>query len=276
MRRFLVAAILVAGCRGDGGSSPAGTISAPPIAPSPAGEFRVAFAVFTATVWDQVKRDVRAGDFIVTNSVPLGLQMVADVPGLKVAIFNSDLNSISTADGWLAAHPLPPEIDYVGYDYEPGYQAEFTFVQADAEAHFERAAAIAAAHGKKVFPTPFNPFRNEAQPKPWDMGEIALRCPDALDVQLQRTMQTSVDFFKSSATRVRDDVMAKKPDAILFVQISFALSDWRGQSDESTLQQLTDAANWAKEQDGIAGVFVIYDAADPSLLLSLVRSLRAA
>lgn len=273
--------VCVLGCA-EGGDSPTitNTDNSPGGMPPPSGSLNIAFAVGNSGTWAQVKDVVQAGDFVLVlanaqnlaGSLALAQQIVTEKPGVHVVFGDNPggLSSVATMDAYLTATPLPAEIEYLLYDFEPGFQSEFTFIQADALSSFEQAKAIAAQHGKKVFPTPFNPFRSEARPQPWDMGAIALRSHDAMDVQLQQSLNPAnpgggLTQFQTHARRVRDDVRAARQDFRLFVQISFAFN---------TATELAEAATWVKNEGGFAGVFIIYDMNSPAALVSLVRSVR--
>ncbi len=285
IQRLIYAALLVfvLGCAESndnpattsGGTNPSGT---PP--PPATASLNIAFAVGSSATWAQVKDVVQPNDFVLVlanqqnlaGSLALAEQIVADKPGVHVVFGDNPggLNSVTTMDSYLTAHPLPAAIEYVLYDFEPNFQPEFTFIQTDALPSFEQAKTIAAMHGKKVFPTPFNPFRAEAQPLPWDMGAVALRSHDAMDVQLQQSLNPAnpgggLSQFQTHARRVRDDVRATRPDLKLFVQMSFAFN---------TATELADAATWVKTEGGFAGVFIIYDMNNPAELVSLVQAIR--
>jgi hypothetical protein len=194
---LLAAFALLVGCGSDGSSTPAPPpISSPPAA-SVSSSFLLAARVPSATVWSAVKSVFRPRDFAlvpvnttVASAIAVAQQIVADMPGIHVVFFDrtGGLNSVSTMDAYLSQNSLPTEIDYIAYDFEPTYQPEFTFDEATAIPLFAQAKAIAAAHGRKVFPTPFNPFRPEAMPNPWNMGLVAQVSADAMDVQLQQVL----------------------------------------------------------------------------------------
>ncbi|HTL60863.1 MAG TPA: hypothetical protein VL261_04380 [Nitrospira sp.] len=203
----------------------------------------------------------------VASAIAVAQQIAVDTPGIHIVFFDrtGGLNSVSTMDSYLSQNPLPPEIDYVAYDFEPTYQPEFTFDEATAIPLFAQAKAIAAAHGRKVFPTPFNPFRSEAVPNPWNMGFVAQVSDDAMDVQLQQILTQGLATYQTDALKVRDDVRAVTPDMKLLVQVSFALN---------APDEVLTAAQWVQSTPGISGIFVIYDTSTPSLLVNLMQSLR--
>jgi len=258
-----------------GGSDPSSPAPTPPPGGGQAATLRVGLMVSSVTTWTQIKQGLRAGDFVVVSAQPknvpgsiaLAQQIAQDVPGIHVVFGDraGGLNSVTTMDAYLTATPLPLAIEYVIYDFEPGFQPEFTFDEPTALPFFEQAHAIAMAHGKKVFPTPFNPFRLEAQPLPWDMGEIAHRSDDAMDVQLQQDLPPGLSVYQSDVLRVRDDVRAIRPDIILLVQLSFSLD---------TASDITAAATWIKTVSGVDGIFIIFDPNNPAPLLSLLQTIR--
>ena len=257
------------GC-GSGGS--ATTDSSPPNA-SPSS-FILAARVSSPTVWSAVQSVFQAGDFAlvpvnttVASAINVAQQIAADMPGIHIVFFDrtGGLNSVATMDAYLSSNPLPPEVDYIAYDFEPSYQPEFTFDQPTAIPLFAQAKAIAAAHGRKVFPTPFNPFRSEAQPNPWNMGLVAQVSADAMDVQLQQILTQGLATYQTDALKVRDDVRGVTTDLKLLLQVSFALN---------TPDEVLAAAQWLKSTSGISGMFVIYDTSNPSLLVNLMHGLR--
>jgi hypothetical protein len=204
----------------------------------------------------------------VASAIAVAQQIAIDSPGVHIVFFDrtGGLNSVATMDTYLSQNPLPPEIDYIAYDFEPTYQPEFTFDQSMALPLFAQAKTIAAAHGKKVFPTPFNPYRSEAVPNPWNMGLVAQVSDDAMDVQLQQVLTQGLAIYQTDALRVRDDVRAVAPDLKLLVQVSFALN---------SPDEVTAAAQWVQRTAGISGIFVIYDTSTPSLLVNLMQDLRS-
>lgn len=272
---YLIAAlILLVGCGSEGDSTAAApSTSSPPNSSTPSS-FLLAARVPSATVWADVQSVFRPGDFAlvpvntsVASAIAVAQQIVADKPGIHVVFFDrtGGLNSVSTMEGYLSTNTLPPEIDYIAYDFEPTYQPEFTFDEATAIPLFAQATAIAAAHDRKVFPTPFNPFRSEAVPKPWNMGLIAQVSADAMDVQLQQMLTQGLATYQTDGLKVRDDVMAVRPDLKLFLQVSFALN---------TPEEVLGAARWLQTTPGISGMFVIYDTSTPSLLVNLMQDVR--
>lgn len=272
---YLIAAMaLLVGCGSDGDSTaaPPSTSSSPPASAS--SSFLLAARVPSTTVWSDVQSVFRPGDFAlvpvntsVASAIAVAQQIVVDKPGIHIVFFDrtGGLNSVGTMDGYLSLNSLPSEIDYIAYDFEPTYQPEFTFDEATAIPLFAQAKAIAAAHGRKVFPTPFNPFRSEAMPKPWNMGLVAQVSADAMDVQLQQILTQGLANYQTDGLKVRDDVMAVRPDLKLFLQVSFALN---------TPAEVLAAAQWLQSTTGISGMFVIYDTSNPSLLVNLMQNLR--
>ena len=275
---IVVASILLLGCGSGDTSMPASSSSnpAPPASPPPpsaSSSFLLAARVSSSTVWSGVQSVFQAGDFAlvpvnttVASAIAVALQITADKPGIHIVFFDrtGGLNSVNTMDAYLTQNPLPPEIDYVAYDFEPTYQPEFTFDEPTALPLFAQAKAIAATHGKKVYPTPFNPFRSEAQPNPWNMGLVAQVSADALDVQLQQILTQGLPTYQADTLRVRDGVRAVTPDLKLFLQLSFALN---------TPDEVLAAGQWLQSTPGISGIFVIYDTSNPSLLINLMQSL---
>ena len=272
----LIAALLVAGCGSDGNSTPPApaipSSNAPPASAS--SPFLLAARVPSLTVWSAVLSVFKPGDFAlvpvnttVASAVAVAQQIAVDEPGIHIVFFDrtGGLNSVNTMDAYLLQNPLPPEIDYIAYDFEPTYQPEFTFDESTAIPLFAQAKAIAAAHGKKVYPTPFNPFRSEAVPNPWNMGLVAQVSADAMDVQLQQILTQGLASYQTDAAKVRDDVRAVAPDLKLFLQVSFALN---------TPDEVLAATQWLQTVAGVSGVFVIYDTSNPSLLVNLMQSLR--
>lgn len=271
----VVAVMLLLGCGSSGTSTPMPADSSQNNSPPPsASSFLLAARVPSSIVWSSVQSVFRAGDFAlvpvnttVASAIAVAQQIAADTPGIHIIFFDraGGLNSVNTMDAYLTQNTLPPEIDYVAYDFEPTYQPEFTFDEPTAIPLFAQAKAIAAAHGRKVYPTPFNPFRAEAQPNPWNMGLVAQASADAMDVQLQQILTQGLPTYQSDALKVRDDVRAVTPDLKLFLQVSFALN---------TADEVMAAAQWLQATPGISGMFVIYDTANPSLLVTLMQSLR--
>jgi len=273
---FITVLTFLPGCGSDGNSAPTGqsTPSTDHTVPSASPSFILAARVPSPTVWGGVRPVFRSGDFAlvpvnttVASAIAVAQQIAVDTPGIHIVFFDrtGGLNSVSTMDSYLSQNPLPPEIDYVAYDFEPTYQPEFTFDEATAIPLFAQAKAIAAAHGRKVFPTPFNPFRSEAVPNPWNMGFVAQVSDDAMDVQLQQILTQGLATYQTDALKVRDDVRAVTPDMKLLVQVSFALN---------APDEVLTAAQWVQSTPGISGIFVIYDTSTPSLLVNLMQSLR--
>jgi hypothetical protein len=269
---FIAVLTFLPGCGSDGSSAPTGqsTPSTDRTLPSASPSFILAARVPSPTVWSGVRPVFRSGDFAlvpvnttVASAIAVAQQIAVDTPGIHIVFFDrtGGLNSVSTMDSYLSQNPLPPEIDYVAYDFEPTYQPEFTFDEATAIPLFAQAKAIAAAHGRKVFPTPFNPFRSEAVPNPWNMGFVAQVSDDAMDVQLQQILTQGLATYQTDALKVRDDVRAVTPDMKLLVQVSFALN---------APDEVLTAAQWVQSTPGI----VIYDTSTPSLLVNLMQSLR--
>lgn len=271
----LLAVFLLLGCGSDGTSMPPPANSSENGSPLPAvPNLLLAARVPSSTVWSSVQSVFRAGDFAlvpvnttITSAIAVAQRIAADQPGIHIVFFDrtGGLNSVSTMDAYLTQNSLPPEIDYVAYDFEPTCQPEFTFDQPTAIPLFASAKAIAAAHGKKVYPTPFNPFRGEARPNPWNMGLVAQASEDAMDVQLQQILTQGLATYQTDALKVRDDVRAVTPDLKLFLQLSFALN---------TPDEVLAAAQWLQTAPGISGMFVIYDTSNPSLLVNLMQALR--
>ena len=272
-----LAVTLLLGCGSDGSSTPASTTpnAAPPSSQSSSSSSLILAArVPSSTVWSAVQSVFQPGDFAlvpvnttVASAMAVAQQLAADMPGIHIVFFDrtGGLNSVATMDAYLSQNPLQPEIDYVAYDFEPTYQPEFTFDEPTAIPLFAQAKAIAAAHGKKVFSTPFNPFRAEAKPNPWNMGLVAQVSADAMDVQLQQNLTQGLATYQTDALKVRDDVRAITPDLKLLLQVSFALN---------TPDEVLAAAQWLQSTPGVSGIFVIYDTSNPSLLVNLMQVLR--
>ena len=275
MIHVILAVVLLLGCGSEGTSTPPPANSSENKPPPPVGSsFLLAARVPSTTVWSSVQSVFRAGDFALvpvnttmTSAIAVAQRIAADQPGIHIVFFDRSggLNSVSTMDAYLTDNALPPTIDYIAYDFEPTYQPEFTFDEATAVPVFAQAKSIAAAHGKKVYPTPFNPFRSEAQPNPWNMGLVAQASEDAMDVQLQQILTQGLATYQSDALKVRDDVRAVTPTLKLFLQVSFALN---------TPDEVLAAAQGLQAIPGISGMFVIYDTSNPSLLVDLMHTLR--
>jgi hypothetical protein len=271
----VLAVVLLLGCGSDGTSMPPPANSSQSSSPPPsASSFLLAARIPSVTVWSSVQSVFRPGDFAlvpvnttIASAVTVAQQIAADTPGVHIVFFDrtGGLNSVNTMDAYLTQNPLPPEIDYVAYDFEPTYQPEFTFDEPTAVPLFAQAKTIAAGHGRKVYPTPFNPFRAEARPNPWNMGLVAEVSSDAMDVQLQQILTQGLATYQMDALKVRDDVRAVTPDLKLFLQVSFALN---------TPDEVLAAAQWLQSTPGISGMFVIYDTSNPSLLVNLMQTLR--
>jgi hypothetical protein len=198
-------------------------------------------------------------------------------------------------DTYLTANPLPPGIEYVAYDWEPTYQPEFAFCESGpplgsttcstilvaggpvvqttidpypgALHYFNQAATIAAAHGKKLFPTPFNPYRVYNPPNPpyrWNEGLVSQTISAgtangagyAMDVQTQGDIHPGdITTFQQHVQSIASDVQRTTPALTLFFEISYNLSAG---------SDVLSAALWVQQSrqsllpDGSAGVFVIY------------------
>lgn len=254
------------------------------------------------------------GEDPTTMAIPNAQQLAQNIPGIHVVYYErTTLNTVygtpPPMDTYLTANPLPGGIEYVAYDWEPTYMPEFAFCETGpplgsttcstilvaggpvvqttidpypgALTYFNQATTIAAAHGKKLFPTPFNPYRIYNPPNPpypWNEGlvsqTISAGTPSgagyAIDVQTQGDIKPGdLSVFQQHVQSIASDVQNTTPALTLFFEISYNLS---------SATDVLNAALWVQETrqgllpNGTIGVFVIYT--NLSQMVSLLQGLH--
>ncbi len=240
------------------------------------------------------------GEDSTTVAIPNAQQIAQSIPGIHVVYYERD--SLNTVIGgnpapatdmaaYLTANPLPAAIEYVAYDWEPLYMPEFAFCEEGptppattcgtiqvaggpivpttidpypgALYYFGQAVTIAGRYGKKLYPTPFNPYRSGADPNPWNQGAVAqvisvssTGAGHAMDVQTQGDIKPGdLSTFQQHVQAIASDVRSTTPALTLFFEISYNLSN---------ATDVLNAALWVQENrqsllpNGTTGVFVIY------------------
>lgn len=256
------------------------------------------------------------GEDPTTMAIPNAQQLARSIPGIHVVYYErSTLNAVygtpPPMDAYLTANPLPAGIEYVAYDWEPTYMPEFAFCETGppsgsttcstilvaggpvvqttidpypgALTYLTQAMTIAAAHGKKLFPTPFNPYRTYNPPNPpypWNEGlvsqTISAATPSgagyAMDAQTQGDIKPGdLSTFQQHVQTIASDVQRTTPALTLFFEISYNLS---------SATDVLNAALWVQESrqsllpNGTTGVFVIYT--NLSQVGSLLQGLQPA
>jgi hypothetical protein len=253
------------------------------------------------------------GEDPITVAIPNAQQITQSIPGIHVVYYERDsLNTViggnplpaTDMSAYLTTNPLPEAIEYVAYDWEPLYMPEFAFCEygptppattcgtiqvaggpivpttidpyPGALYYFGQAATIAGRYGKKLYPTPFNPYRSGADPNPWSEGAVAqvislssTGAGYAMDVQTQGDIKPGdLSTFQQHVQTIASDVETYTPKITLFFQISYNLS-------AST--DVQNAAQWVQDNrhnllpNGTTGVLVIYT--NLSQVVSLLQAL---
>jgi len=254
------------------------------------------------------------GEDPATMAIPNAQHLAQTIPGIHVVYYerhtlNTVYGSPPPMDMYLTANPLPTSIEYVAYDWEPTYMPEFAFCETGpplgsttcstivvaggpvvqttidpypgALTYFNQATTIAVAHGKKLFPTPFNPYRNYNPPNPpypWNEGLVSQTISAgtssgagyAMDVQTQGDIKPGdLSSFQQHVQSIASDVRNTTPALTLFFEISYNLSSGT---------DVVGAALWVQDTrqsllpNGTVGIFVIYT--NLSQVVSLLQALQ--
>lgn len=155
------------------------------------------------------------------------------------------------------------------HDFEPNYEPEFTQNEAAALAFFSQADSIGWQHGKRVFATPFEPFRGGNSPKPWNELEVLDAMPhaDVINVQLEGLMGSGgVSAWCSAAQQIGAQFVASAGSKTVFVQVSF---------NYGSVAQITAAGQCAKTIHGISGLYIWNTSSTtPADYIDVIHALR--
>ena len=113
------------------------------------------------------------------------------------------------------------------YDYEPGYEPEFSDDYAATLANFQHSAAMIRRYGFKAAAAPFgDPLWNESFYPKWDFGKLA-HTQDFMDVQLQPKLKSDyqnsnkhIPQYKSAADKLKTQLAAANTSVPVFGQVS--------------------------------------------------------
>jgi hypothetical protein len=160
---------------------------------------------------------------------------------------------------------FPPRLTYIAYDFEPTYQPEFTFderrrfplLHTPPQSRPHMAGRSSRLHSIRFARKPC-PSRGT-----WDSSRKSARRCHGRSVTTDLTQGLAT--YQTDGLKVRDDVMAVRPDLKLCLQVSFALN---------TPEEVLGAAQWLQTTPGISGMFVIYDTSTRSLLVNLMQDVR--
>ena len=144
----------------------------------------------------------------------------AAYPGAAIFASTSGIAHFATL-----AKKVNADISGIFYDYEPGYEAEFTVNFTQTLAEFTNVTEVAHAHGLLSIGYPTG--RPISEPKfrsdHWDYGALS-GVVDRLDVQTQTYCHESARSFENATSRVRDQYAAVGASGIPTFQVTLGIN----------------------------------------------------
>lgn len=217
--------------------------SAKPEPEPPAGiNFRLIIPLYGQEELTLVDKYLRAGDMVVLypprpELKASGLPQQPDYWVKKAKEFKTRAPKVETIfnfDGieglreWTPK--LPPEVDWVSYDYEKWeWTPEYGPDQQHTLRYFQEARRIVHRHRKRLFLTPV-PFFNEQiiewvvksgylaeKIRPWDFAAVA-KAGDAFNAQFQFFLRDTA-WVQSTVSAMSAELERRSPDTLFFVQV---------------------------------------------------------
>jgi hypothetical protein len=190
----------------------------------------------------------------------------AALPNINISAHTSGLSNIQT----LCSATLPAYLNDISYDYEKGYEPEYTTNFTDTIANFQKFVGFTHGVNKLAFGYPTGSQIEHIILHHWDYGELANIC-DGLNVQTQQAAAGGLsDFQKHVNDLISQFKGVNAPIDKLAVQFSLASSDQNHVVSEAVAVQ---EWQWAVQQ-GISRFYIQFNDSTVNDVVSFLQAIQ--